>query len=48
VGEIDFNKLAKEGWAEVKGEVEATFNSGEGWEWKAVKRRTRKAPSYST
>jgi hypothetical protein len=42
VDESQFKKLSKEGWKEVKGDVEGTFNAGEGWEWKAFKKEYKK------
>jgi hypothetical protein len=42
VSEIHFNKLAMEKWTAVKGDVEGTFNAGEGWQWKAVKKQYKK------
>jgi hypothetical protein len=42
VDESQFKKLSKEGWKEVKGDVEGTFNAEEGWEWKAFKKEYKK------
>ena len=42
VTEVHFNQLSKEGWKAVKEEVEGTFNAGEGWKWKAVKKDYKK------
>ena len=36
VTEVTFAKLAREGWEEVKGDVETTFPNGEDWRWKAL------------
>ena len=40
--EVAFAKLEKEGWAEVPGDVETTFPSGEDWRWKAYKKKVEK------
>ncbi len=37
-GEAPFNRLTKEGWNEVKGKFDGTFNAGERWLWKVVKK----------
>jgi hypothetical protein len=36
IDEVAFTKLAREGWEEVKGDVETTFPNGEDWRWKAL------------
>jgi hypothetical protein len=38
VTEVDFAKLERGGWTEVKGDVETTFPGGEDWRWKALKK----------
>src|SRR5262245_38035664 len=42
VGEVAFAKLDREGWMEVDGDVATTFNDGEDWRWKAIKRDFKK------
>jgi hypothetical protein len=38
VTEVDFAKLEREGWTEVKGPCETTYPAGEDWRWKVLKK----------
>jgi hypothetical protein len=44
IGEVEINKLEKEGWKEVEGDIGSTFPSGEDWQWKAFKKEIKKGP----